>query len=103
MTGRRAKGGGLATAKSEGTATRAPVDDVLATDEAQRLLESGLRDGRLDADEVALALDELELEPSQLDEFYAALDEAQISVVHASDEDPATPQQPEVEVERAET
>jgi RNA polymerase primary sigma factor len=103
VTGRRAKGGGLATAKSESTAPRAPVDDVLATDEAQRLLESGLRDGRLDADEVALALDELELEPSQLDEFYAALDEAQISVVHAGDEDPATPDQPEVEVARAET
>jgi hypothetical protein len=59
---------------------------VLATDEAQRLLESGLQTGRLDADEVALALDELELEPGQLDEFYAALDEAQIAVVHAEEE-----------------
>jgi len=59
---------------------------VLATDEAQRLLESGLQAGRLDADEIALALDELELEPAQLDEFYAALEEARISVVHAEDE-----------------
>ena len=44
-------GGGVGGTKQEGTAARAPVDDVLATDEAQRLLESGLRDGRLDADE----------------------------------------------------
>jgi RNA polymerase primary sigma factor len=63
-----------------------PIEDVLATDEAQRLLASGLQAGRLDADEIALALDELELEPAQLDEFYAALDDAQISVVHAGDE-----------------
>jgi RNA polymerase primary sigma factor len=70
-----------------GTAGRGRVDDVLATDEAQRLLESGLQTGRLDADEVALALDELELEPGQLDEFYAALDEAQIAVVHADETD----------------
>ncbi len=94
------KGGGVAgAAKQEGVAAKAPVEDVLATDEAQRLLESGLRDGRLDADEVALALDELELEPSQLDEFYAALDEAQIAVVPAGGAGP----EPEVEVERAES
>ena len=62
---------------------------MLATDEAQRLLESGLQTGRLDADEVALALDELDLEPAQLDEFYAALDEAQIAVVHADEDRPS--------------
>ena len=66
---------------------RAPVEDVLATDEAQRLLDVGAQTGQLDADEVLLALDELDLEPSQLDEFYAALDEAQIAVVHAEEED----------------
>ena len=74
-----------------------PVEDVLATDEAQRLLESGLQTGRVDADEVALALDELDLEPAQLDEFYAALDEAQIAVVHAE----ADEAEAEVEVEQA--
>jgi RNA polymerase primary sigma factor len=92
-------GGGVGGTKQEGPATRAAVDDVFATDEAQRLLESGLRDGRLDADEIALALDELELEPSQLDEFYAALDEAQITVVPAG----GAEVEAEVEVERAET
>jgi RNA polymerase primary sigma factor len=84
-------GGGLA-GKPEGTAVRAPVEDVLATDEAQRLLEIGAQAGQLDADEVALALDELDLEPSQLDEFYAALDEAQISVVHAEEEVESEPE-----------
>jgi RNA polymerase primary sigma factor len=84
-------GGGLA-GKPEGTAVRAPVEDVLATDEAQRLLEIGAQNGQLDADEVALALDELDLEPSQLDEFYAALDEAQILVVHAEEEVESEPE-----------
>jgi RNA polymerase primary sigma factor len=83
-----------AASEPEGLTRQAPVDDVLATDEAQRLLESGLQAGRLEADEIALALDELGLEPAQLDEFYAALDEAQIEVVPADEEDVA----PEVEV-----
>ncbi|MFO7571548.1 MAG: sigma-70 family RNA polymerase sigma factor [Gaiellaceae bacterium] len=88
------EGGALTARESEGT-TRAPVEDVLATDEAQRLLEAGLQTGKLHADEVALALDELELEPAQLDEFYAALEEARISVVHADGDE----QSPEAEVE----
>jgi RNA polymerase primary sigma factor len=86
----------VAAREPEGATTRAPVEDVLATDEAQRLLESGLQTGRLDADEVALALDELELDPGQLDEFYAALDEAQIAVVHGEEDEEA-----EAEVEAA--
>ncbi|MGH3132155.1 MAG: sigma-70 family RNA polymerase sigma factor [Gaiellaceae bacterium] len=88
----------MAAGKPESTAARAPVEDVLATDEAQRLLETGLQHGRLDAEEVALALDELELEPSQLDEFYAALDEAQISVVHADEEADSEPEAPDAEI-----
>ncbi len=57
----------------------------MATEEAQRLIETGLQNGRLEADEIALALDELDLEPSQLDEFYAALDEAQIYLFHVEE------------------
>jgi RNA polymerase primary sigma factor len=69
-----------------------PIEEVLATDEAQRLLEAGQQAGKLDADEIALALDELGLDAAQLDEFYAALDEAQIEVVHADDtEEPEAP------------
>jgi RNA polymerase primary sigma factor len=82
----------LAAGESKGSTTRTPIEDVLATDEAQRLLESGYRTGSVDADEVALALDELELEPAQMDEFYAALEEARIAVVTPEDE-----AEPEVE------
>src|SRR4029077_1645313 len=87
-----AEGGWLAAGESKGATTRTPIEDVLATDEAQRLLESGYRTGSGDADEVALALDELELEPAQMDEFYAALEEARIAVVTPEDE-----AEPEVE------
>ncbi len=76
----------MAGAEPESTTRRAPIDEVLATDEAQRLLEAGQRSGRLEADEIALALDELGLDSGQMDEFYAALDEAQIEVVHAEEE-----------------
>jgi RNA polymerase primary sigma factor len=76
----------LAGAEPESTTRRAPIEEVLATDEAQRLLETGQQAGRLDADEIALALDELGLDAAQLDEFYAALDEAQIEVVHPGDD-----------------
>jgi RNA polymerase primary sigma factor len=79
------RGVALAAGESKGATTRTSIEDVLATDEAQRLLESGYRTGSLDADEVALALDELELEPAQIDEFYAALEEARIAVVTPDD------------------
>ena len=79
-------GGGLAADNTQGATTRTPIEEILASDEGQRLLESGYRTGQVDADELALALDELELEPAQLDDFYAALEEAQIEVVPAADE-----------------
>jgi len=56
-------------------------DGFLASDEARALLESGRAAGRFDAEELALALDELDLDPGALDEFYTALDEAQIEIV----------------------
>ena len=87
-------GGGLAADNTQGATTRTPIEEILASDEGQRLLESGYRTGQVDADELALALDELDLEPAQLDEFYAALEEAQIAVVHADEAD-----EPEVEAE----
>ena len=59
---------------------------MLDTDEAKTLLEAGRSAGKLDAEEIALALDELDLDPGQMDEFYSALDEAQIEVVAGSDD-----------------
>jgi len=55
--------------------------EVLETDEARGLLETGRAAGSLTAEEIALALHELELDDSQLEEVYHALDELQIEVV----------------------
>jgi RNA polymerase primary sigma factor len=69
---------------SAGTGT-APVEYVLDTDEARTLLETGRAAGKLGTDEIALALDELDLDAAQMDEFYSALDEAQIEVVDGAE------------------
>jgi RNA polymerase primary sigma factor len=53
----------------------------LESDEARALLEHGRAKGSLDADELALALDELDLDPTQIDALYTALDDEQIEVV----------------------
>jgi RNA polymerase primary sigma factor len=79
------EGGGL-SATDRNAGTRGPVEDVLDTDEARTLLETGRSAGRLDAEEIALALDELDLDAAQMDEFYAALEDAQIEVVPAADD-----------------
>ncbi len=60
---------------------------VLETDEARTLLEAGRAAGSLTADEIALALDDLDLDPGQIDDFYQALDELQIEVVSAEQEE----------------
>ena len=59
--------------------------DLLETQEARLLLESGRQTGRLVADDIAKALDELDVDAAQLVEFYAALDEAHIEVVERAD------------------
>src|SRR6188472_3002450 len=46
---------------------------VLETEEARTLLEAGREAGSLTADEITLALDELDLDAGQLDDFYQAL------------------------------
>ncbi len=57
------------------------VNDLLETDDAKALLETGREHGQLTADEIAVALDELDLEPGQIDDFYHALEELHIEVV----------------------
>ena len=73
--------------------TKNPVGDVMETEEAQALLEAGREAGSLTAEVITLALDDLSLEPAQLDVFYAALEEQQIDVVSAA---------PEVDLDRDE-
>jgi len=60
---------------------------VLETEEARHLLEAGREAGSLTADEITLALDELDLDAGQIDDFYQALDELQIEVVAVEEED----------------
>jgi RNA polymerase primary sigma factor len=72
------------------SATEAPVrtvGDPLETDDTRALLEAGREVGHVDADEIALALDELDLDASQIDDFYHALEELHIEVVSAEEEE----------------
>src|ERR1700752_676010 len=59
----------------------ASVSDVLVTEEARSLLESAHAAGRVSAEEIALSLDELDLEPAQVDDVYRALEELQVEIV----------------------
>ncbi|HEY4411921.1 MAG TPA: sigma-70 family RNA polymerase sigma factor [Gaiellaceae bacterium] len=63
------------------------VADILDTDEARHLLEAAhAAGGSLSSEEIALALDELDLDAAQLDDFYHVLEEMQIEVVSAVEE-----------------
>jgi len=71
---------------------------VLETDEARALLASGREQGSLTAEEISLALDELDFDTAELDDFYQALEEQQIEIVAAEEAD----QQDEWESEASE-
>jgi RNA polymerase primary sigma factor len=75
------------TAQAE-KARPSTVAELLETDEAKGLLESAKQTGTLSSTEISLALDELELEPAQIDDFYHALDELQIEVLENVAEEP---------------
>ena len=57
------------------------VDDVLDTDEARALFESGRESGSLTAEEIALAFDDYDLEAGQLDELYQAFEDQHVEIV----------------------
>jgi RNA polymerase primary sigma factor len=67
------------------------VVDLLQSEDAKALLEAGREAGQLTADEIAVALDELDLEPAQIDDFYHALEELQIEVVTGEEEEEEQP------------
>jgi RNA polymerase primary sigma factor len=56
------------------------IADLLETDAAKTLLESAQESGTLTMDEIAGALDELELDAALIDDFLHALDEMHIEV-----------------------
>jgi RNA polymerase primary sigma factor len=58
-----------------------PVVDVLESEEARNLLEAAQAAGSVSQDDIALALDELDLDAGQIDEFYKTLEEMQVEVV----------------------
>jgi RNA polymerase primary sigma factor len=64
--------------------------ELLETEDAKALIDAGREAGQLNADEIAVALDELELEPAQIDDFYHALEELQIEVVNVDEDDDDT-------------
>ena len=68
----------------EGRAVR-EVADILETDEARNLLETAQASGSVSTDEIALALDELDLDATQIDDVYRVLEEMQIDVVGVSE------------------
>jgi RNA polymerase primary sigma factor len=74
------------------------VADILDTDEARLLLETAqAAGGSLSTEEIALALDDLDLDAGQLDDFYHVLEEMQIDVVSGASAD-----EPEEETVKAE-
>src|SRR6266508_425758 len=75
-------GGGLTVGAGSSVRTRG-IFDVLESDEAKGMLEAAQQSGTVSADDLALALGELDLEPTQIDDFYQALEELQIEVVEA--------------------
>jgi len=55
--------------------------DILETVEARTLLEAAQAAGSVSTDEIALALDELDLDAAQIDDVYRALEDLQIEVL----------------------
>src|SRR6266480_2185565 len=73
--------GGAVVREQGERAKPSSIAEVLETDEAKGLLDSGRTSGSLSTEEITSALSELELDAAQIDEFYHALEELQIEVV----------------------
>jgi RNA polymerase primary sigma factor len=69
-------------AGSAGQTAPAPAEGIF-----EALIASAQESGQLGSDELAVAVDELELEPAQVDELYGRLDELQIEVVEPAEEE----------------
>jgi RNA polymerase primary sigma factor len=62
------------------------VPDILESEEAKSLLASAQARGSLRPEEIALALDQLDLGADEIDDFYTALDELEIEVEQGEEE-----------------
>ena len=85
----------MSAAGVEGRGVR-EVADILETDEARNLLETAQVAGSVSTDEIALALDELDLDATQIDDIYRALEEMQIDVVGVTEPEEEKEALPEV-------
>ena len=79
--GTEVSGGEQAVAPRAGT-----PGGVLEAEEVWELLQAGRQAGKLSADEIAVTLDELSFDTSQIDEFYGMLEELHIEVVPAEED-----------------
>ena len=83
------RGVGLPAGEGEGVATGVEesgvreLADVLEIEEARSFIEAAQAAGSVSADDVALALDELDLDASQIDDVYRLLEELQVDVTGA--------------------
>ncbi|MGI8607074.1 MAG: sigma-70 family RNA polymerase sigma factor [Gaiellaceae bacterium] len=68
---------------------------IVDHDEVKALVKHGQEAGFLTHDEVALALDELDLEVAEIEDFYATLDELQIEVLEEAPSEQAPERVPE--------
>ena len=76
---------------------------ILDTVEAKNLIEAAQSAGSISTDDIALALDELDLEPAQIDDVYRALEELQVEVVGAGGPDEKEEQRVEAEAREVST
>jgi len=80
--------GGVSLKEGRGNGARGLTLDE---DAAKALVRQGQESGFLRQDEIALALDELDLDTAQVDEFYQALEELHIEVVEPEPEEEEEP------------
>ena len=80
----------------QGAVAARTVTDVLETDEAKSLIASAQEAGSIKAEDVVLALGELELDAAQLDEVFGALEELNVDVVNEDEEESEAQPQREV-------
>jgi RNA polymerase primary sigma factor len=69
-----------------------PTREASAGGVFETLIASAQETGRLAADDVSVAFEELELDAGQMDDFYSRLDELQIEVVDAAADDDDDPE-----------
>jgi RNA polymerase primary sigma factor len=82
---------------------RSAAPEALESDEARNLLEAAQAAGSVSQEEIALALDELDLDAGQIDDFYRTLEELQVEVVAPGDDPVEEPEVAEAEVREIST